>query len=42
MEQIRSLRLEVEQARAILTESQPTDLIDVSEELEKELQSKPV
>lgn len=39
MEQIRKLRLEIEQARAILTQSQPGDLIEVGEDLEKELRS---
>lgn len=37
MEQIRELRLEIEQARFILSSSQPNDLVAVSEELEKEL-----
>jgi hypothetical protein len=37
MQQIRKLRLEIENARTILQQSKPTDLVDVSEELEKEL-----
>lgn len=37
MEQIRKLRHEIEHARDILQQSRPTDLVDVSEELEKEL-----
>lgn len=37
MEQIRQLRAEIEQARAILSESRPGDLVAVSEELEKEM-----
>jgi hypothetical protein len=39
MEQIRQLRLEVEQARSILNESQPSDLVDVSDDLAKEISS---
>ncbi|UUZ80843.1 hypothetical protein LJK88_39610 [Paenibacillus sp. P26] len=37
MEQIRELRAEIENARAILNESQPGDLVAVSEELAKEI-----
>lgn len=37
MEQIRVLRLEIEQARAILNESEPNDLVAVSEELSRAL-----
>ncbi|TDG00489.1 hypothetical protein [Paenibacillus piri] len=36
MEQIRRLRTEIEQARTIMTGSNPTDLVEISEELEKE------
>ncbi|MEK8126976.1 hypothetical protein WMW72_03535 [Paenibacillus filicis] len=39
MEQIRQLRLEVDQARSILTESDPSDLVSVSDELAKQISS---
>ncbi|MBO9609928.1 MAG: hypothetical protein J7639_28480 [Paenibacillaceae bacterium] len=37
MEQVRRLRAEVEAARAILTDSQPGDMIDLDGDLEREL-----
>lgn len=37
MEQVRQLRLEIETARSILTESQPSDVVEVSEELDQEI-----
>ncbi|MDF2959794.1 MAG: hypothetical protein K0S39_1529 [Paenibacillus sp.] len=37
MEQIRQLRAELEHARLIMTGSNPSDLVTISEDLEKEL-----
>ncbi|WP_281885315.1 hypothetical protein [Paenibacillus sp. YYML68] len=37
MEQIRQLRLEIEQARTIMNDSKPSDLVVVSDELEKQM-----
>lgn len=37
MERIRQLRMEVENAKSILNGSKPTDLVQISDELEKEL-----
>jgi hypothetical protein len=37
MEQIRQLRLEVENARSILQSSKPTDLVTISDDLAKEM-----
>lgn len=37
MEQARKLRLDIEEARAILEESKPTDIITLSNVMEKEL-----
>jgi hypothetical protein len=37
MEQIRQLRIELESARLIMTNSDPADLVVISEDLEKEL-----
>jgi hypothetical protein len=37
MEQIRQLRVELENARIIMTKSDPSDLVTISDDLEKEL-----
>jgi hypothetical protein len=38
MEQVKQIRIEIETARAILEESQPHDLINLSDEMAKEME----
>jgi hypothetical protein len=38
MEQVKQIRIEIETARAILEESQPHDLINLSDDMAKEME----
>jgi hypothetical protein len=37
MAQVRQLRVEIENAKQIMTQSEPSDLVNISEDLEKEI-----